>query len=99
MSYDLSWLEKKSMEEPKKEQEKKETIKAEILPKKAIIPIKENSCPTCNRKYNVAGEIELNKAETTDWIVNCLKEKNDAFTLDFLRGQKLVYESIAEMRK
>lgn len=41
----------------------------------------------------------MNKNEIIDWFTKYLVENKEHFTLDWLRGQKLSFESVYEMRK
>ncbi len=41
----------------------------------------------------------MNKDTIIDWFKKYIAENEQRFTLDWLRGQKLTFESIYEMRK
>ena len=41
----------------------------------------------------------MNKDTIIDWFTKYLTENKQTFTLDWLRGQKLTFESVNEMRK
>lgn len=47
----------------------------------------------------ILGDKDLNKNEIVDYITDYVKKNKDTFTLDWLRGQKLTFESVFEMRK
>jgi len=56
-------------------------------------------CPTCNKKYKITQDKSMNKDSIVDWFTKYLTENKQNFTLDWLRGQKLTFESVKEMRK
>ena len=60
-------------------------------------------CPMCNKrtKKNLDSiqENGMNKDEIIQWFSTFINRNKDNFTLDWLRGQKLTFESIYEMRK
>jgi hypothetical protein len=41
----------------------------------------------------------MNKDEIIQWFTTFINKNKDKFTLDWLREQKLTFESIYEMRK
>ena len=41
----------------------------------------------------------MNKDEIIEWFTTFIDRNKDNFTLDWLRGQKLTFEIIYEMRK
>lgn len=47
----------------------------------------------------ITGDKNLNKSKMIQWLKDYMEENKDNFTLDWLRGQKLTYESVNEMRK
>lgn len=47
----------------------------------------------------ISGDKDMDKGEIINWISRFIKENEKQYTLDFLRGQKLIYETINEMRK
>jgi len=56
-------------------------------------------CPICNKKYKITQDKNMNKDEIIQWFTTFINRNKDNFTLDWLRGQKLTFESIYEMRK
>ena len=56
-------------------------------------------CPTCNKRYKITQDKSMNKDTIIDWFTKYLTENKQTFTLDWLRGQKLTFESVNEMRK
>lgn len=56
-------------------------------------------CPTCNKRYKITQEKSMNKDSIIDWFTKYLTKNKQNFTLDWLRGQKLTFESVNEMRK
>jgi len=58
-----------------------------------------NICPKCNRRIKIAQDKSMNKDEIIQWFTTFINRNEDNFTLDWLRGQKLTFESIYEMRK
>lgn len=51
------------------------------------------------KKRKITGDKGFNKEEICDYIAHYIIENKDNFTLDWLRGQKLTFESVNEMRK
>jgi len=56
-------------------------------------------CPTCNKRHKITQDKDMDRNEIVDWFTNFVNENKDNFTLDWLRGQKLTFESVNEMRK
>ncbi len=56
-------------------------------------------CPTCNKRYKITQDKSMNKESLIDWFKKYITENKQNFTLDWLRGQKLTFESVNEMRK
>jgi len=56
-------------------------------------------CPICNKKYKITQDKNMNKDEIIQWFTTFINRNKDNFTLDWLRGQKLTFEGIFEMRK
>ena len=56
-------------------------------------------CPMCNKRTKITQDKSMNKDEIIQWFSIFINRKKDNFTLDWLRGQKLTFESIYEMRK
>jgi len=56
-------------------------------------------CPICNKRYNITQDKSMSKDEIIQWFTTFINKNKDKFTLDWLRGQKLTFESIYEMRK
>ena len=56
-------------------------------------------CPTCNKRYQITQDKFKNKDTVIDWFIKYLTENEQNFTLDWLKGQKLTFESVNEMRK
>jgi len=69
-------------------------IKPKIKPK----IISESIMKPISRK-KVFQDKDMNKEEIINWISKFIRENETQYTLDFLRGQKLIYETINEMRK
>ena len=63
------------------------------------IPKTNNICPKCNKRSKITQDKSMNKDEIIQWFTTFINRKKDSFTLDWLRGQKLTFESIYEMRK
>ncbi|MHA1195774.1 MAG: hypothetical protein ACTSRH_04465 [Promethearchaeota archaeon] len=51
------------------------------------------------KRAAVRGDKSLNKDEICNYLAQYILENKDIFTLDWLRGQKLTFESVCEMRK
>ena len=64
-----------------------------MKPKKAKI------CPTCYKKNKIFGEKTMNRNELIQWFRDFVSENEENLPLDWLRGQKLTFESVNEMRK
>ena len=72
----------------------------EKLQEKEIIVKPEVIIPEKTKKTKrITGDKLLNKSQMIEWFTKLLQEKGDTFTLDYLRGQKLNFESVYEMRK
>ncbi len=63
------------------------------------IPKTNNICPKCNKRIKITQDKSMNKDEIIQWFTTFINRNKDNFTLDWLRGQKLTFESIYEMRK
>jgi len=84
------------------EKNKKETIpeiKRIIDKSKRQKKFKGKTCPTCNKRRKIAGEKKMSKNGMIQWFQNFLIENKENLPLDWLRGQKLTFESVNEMRK
>lgn len=51
------------------------------------------------KKAKITQDKDMNKDEIIPWLNNYITENKSLLTLDFLRSQKLILESIVEMRK
>jgi len=105
----------KKIEDSKKEPEVKITPEIEKIPdsqdekiiprekvsvsKPKLKPKKTKICPTCNKIEKITGEKEMNRNEMVQWFRRFLIENKENLPLDWLRGQKLSFESVNEMRK
>ncbi len=49
-------------------------------------------------KKVIIGDKDLNKDQISDYLANYILENKDNFTLDWLRGQKLTFESVKERK-
>lgn len=56
-------------------------------------------CPTCNKRHKITQDKDMDRNEIVDWFTKYIIENKHNFTLDWLRGQKLTFESVNEMRK
>lgn len=56
-------------------------------------------CPTCNKRHKITQDKDMDRNEIIDWFTKYIIENKQNFTLDWLRGQKLTFESVNEMRK
>jgi len=63
------------------------------------IPKTINISPKCNKRSKIAQDKSMNKDEIIQWFTTFINRYKDNFTLDWLRGKKLTFESICEMRK
>jgi len=75
---------------------KKEQKEVKPLPIKKVVS-KTIMKPISRKK--ISQDKDMNKEEIINWITGFIKENEKQYTLDFLRGQKLIYETINEMRK
>ena len=66
---------------------------------KSIARPKEKNCPSCNKRNKIIGEKLMNKNDIINWFQVFLDENEKNLPLDWLRGQKLTFESVNEMRK
>lgn len=97
-------------DQPTKDLESKEIVSVKNIEKEKIVS-KSNIvgheksyldtpiCPTCNKRYKITQDKSMNKDTIIDWFTKHLTENKQNFTLDWLRGQKLTFESVNEMRK
>jgi len=93
MSYDLDWLENEELEKESLQEEKK-------IEKKLISPGQKKTVERLiGPRIKLIGDKELNKTEMCDYIAKYIVENKQNFTLDWLRGQKLTFESVNEIRK
>ncbi len=58
-----------------------------------------NICPKCNKRIKINQDKSMNKDEIIQWFSTFINRNKDIFTLNWLRGQKLTFESIYEIRK
>ena len=56
-------------------------------------------CTACNKRHKITQDKSMNKDTIIDWFKSYLIKNKQNFTLDWLRGQKLTFESVNEMRK
>ena len=94
----------KEQEESKKVSEVKITPGIEKIPEvqkkdKKTKPEKFKICPTCNKRKSIKGEKEMNKDELIQWFQNFVSENETTLPLDWLRGVKLSFECVNEIRK
>ena len=52
-----------------------------------------------NKRIRINQDKSMSKDEIIQWFTTFIKKNKEKFTLDWLRGQKLTFESIYEMRK
>ncbi len=94
---------KESQEESKKtsESQEKKIISGEKIPitKPKTRPKKIQTCPECNKKNKLSGDKDMNRQELIQWFQDFVSENEKNLPLDWLRGQKLSFESVNEMRK
>lgn len=99
---------KKKIEDSKKAQEikpKKVIIPGiekipEVLKKaKKTKTQKFKICPKCDKRQKIIGEKDMNRHEMIQWFQTFLIENETNLPSDWLRGQKLTFESVNEMRK
>ena len=99
----------------KLQEESKKTPDKEIIPdsqdekivpgekvsvsKPKMKPKKTKSCPTCNKINKIFGEKTMNRYDLIQWFQKFLGENEENLPVDWLRGQKLSFESVNEMRK
>ena len=88
----LRELAKQKIEDLKKIQEE------EIIPEVVGAKITKPSKPKMKLK-KIFGDKDLNKNQMIHWFKVYIEENQTSFTLDWLRGQKLTFESVNEMRK
>jgi len=53
----------------------------------------------CSKRIKITQDKSMNKDEIIQWFSLFINRNKDNFTLDWLRGQKLTFESSYEMRK
>lgn len=87
------------LEKALKKIEASKTIQEEsITPGEKIkISIKEPDTET--KPKIIFGDKKLNKNQMILWFKEYVEKNRDNYTLDWLRGQKLTFESVNEMRK
>jgi len=66
---------------------------------KSVLTSKIKTCPTCDKRTKISGEKSMNKQEIISWFRDFLSENEKTLPLDWLRGEKLSFESVNEMRK
>ena len=62
-------------------------------------PKKTKICPTCNKRHKIFGEKTMNRHDLIQWFQDFVSENEKNLPLDWLRGQKLSFETVNEMRK
>ncbi len=85
----------KALRSQEKEKKPKKPVETPVKPV-IIKPIK--SKPTTPRKV-ITGDKDMNKSQLVDWFTKFIKENQDNFTTDWLRGTKLTFECVNEIRK
>lgn len=88
----------------KKIEDSKKTPDTKITPEITKIYKKSKTqkfkiCPTCNKRHKITGEKTMNRHELIFWFQDFLSENEENLPLDWLRGEKLGFESVNEMRK
>ena len=76
----------------------KRKAEKEIKPKPIKKIVSKSIMKPISRK-KIFQDKDMNKEEIINWISRFIKENEKQYTLDFLRGQKLIYETINEVRK
>ncbi|KKL46783.1 hypothetical protein LCGC14_2342140 [marine sediment metagenome] len=84
---------------------KKKPEKKNVPGEKAFVsepkmkPKKTKICPTCNKRHKIFGEKTMNRHDLIQWFQDFVSENEKNLPLDWLRGQKLSFETVNEMRK
>jgi hypothetical protein len=60
---------------------------------------KEESKTQTKPKKRITGDKDFNKNQMINWFIDFLNLNKKNFTLDWLRGQKLTFECVNEIRK
>lgn len=60
---------------------------------------REDLCPTCDKRLFIPQDKGMAKNEIVRWLNEYIIYNRNIIPLDFLRSQKLILESIVEMRK
>ena len=71
----------------------------EEKPKTKTTPTKKVVSKPIVKPKQIFGDKDMDKGEIINWISKFIRKNEKQYTLDFLRGQKLIYETINEMRK
>jgi hypothetical protein len=87
----------KQTKKPKKTSEDTKNLKKKS--KKIKKESKKDYCDLCGKKHKITQDKKMKKKETIDWFINFMKKNGDNFTLDYLRGKKMEFEAVNEMRK
>ena len=90
-----------NLEKPEKKSAQEAEIK-KIIPEPAKIKISPKIAkkPIIKQEFKqILGDKELNKIQICDYIAKYLVENKQNYTLDWLRGMKLTFEAVNEIRK
>ena len=100
MPIDLGQFKKKKVQEV----EKKFIPETKIIPgedeqKVVLSQLEKKVSKSKKTSKKIVGDKILNKNQMIHWFKEYIEENQNSFTLDWLRGQKLTFESVNEMRK
>ncbi len=62
-------------------------------------PVTKTEKKPAKKPKRIVGDKEFKKKQMSNYLAKYILENQDNFTLDWLRGQKLTYECVNEMRK
>ena len=66
---------------------------------KPVVFLKKPTEKKSKKPKKILGDKDLNRKQMIPYLQDYLKENQANFTLDWLRGMKLTFESVNEMRK
>ncbi len=91
----------KQYKKPKKEAapETKRIITVRNKNMKRKIAVYKEVCHNCDKRLFISQDKEMTKNGIVLWLKKFIEHNKNKITLDFLRSQKLIFESIVEMRK
>ena len=84
---------------PRQTEPKRKKIEEGSVPRIAKAKLKVKDLTKTKPKKRIIGDKTSDKNQIINWFIKFLQRNKDNFPLDWLRGQKLTFESVNEVRK